>query len=129
MFDVTLDEMIPPPRPGAAGGRTRPIVSPGAVGGVIRGIFTKRMMPALHPSTFEVGSRLRESSIEVHPVLAGFLEQVQAVSVGLTQPIRDAVVDCTDIIVEGPHVVPGFLDLPALEEAVVAASCIRRTAA
>lgn len=100
------------------------IVSTDAVREVMRGIFTEAMMPALHTSTFEVPSRLRESTAGASPVLAGFREQVHAVAVGLTKLIRRSVVEGTDLIVEGAHVVPGFLELPAADEAVVAQQVI-----
>lgn len=100
------------------------IVSTDAVREVMRGIFTEEMMPALHTSTFEVPLRVRESVVGASPVLAGFREQVQAVAVGLTKLIRRSVVEGTDLIVEGAHVVPGFLELPATDEAVVAQQVI-----
>lgn len=96
------------------------IVSSDAVREVMRGIFTREMMPTLYASTFDVASHLREPPLGVDPVIAGFRRQVQAVSVGLTQLMRRAVVEGTDLIVEGAHIVPGFLELPSQAEAIVA---------
>lgn len=100
------------------------IVSTDAVREVMRGVVTREIMPSLHMSSFEVPSGVREPLTDVHPVLAGFREQVHAVAVGITQIIRRAVVEGTDLIVEGAHVVPGFLDLPSRDEAVVAQQII-----
>ncbi|MPZ74820.1 MAG: hypothetical protein GEU74_16685 [Nitriliruptorales bacterium] len=97
------------------------IVSSDAVREVMRGIFTREMMPSLHASSFDVAEHLREPPVDdTDPVIAGFRRQVQAVSVGVTQLIRRAVVEGTDVIIEGAHVVPGFVQLPDSSEAIVA---------
>lgn len=100
------------------------IVSTDAIREVMRGIFTREMMPTLHTSSFDVSTALREPGGETDPVLAGFRQQVQAVSVGVTQILRRAVVEGTDLIIEGAHVVPGFVDLPTRDEAIVASMVI-----
>ncbi len=96
------------------------IVSTDAIREVMRGIFTREMMPSIHTSSFDVASLLKEPTDDPDPVIAGFRQQVHAVSVGVTKIIRRAVVEGTDLIVEGAHVVPGYLDLPTRDEAVVA---------
>lgn len=100
------------------------IVSTDAVREVMRGIFTQAMMPSIHTSSFDVASVLRAPPDDSNPVLAGFREQVHTVSVGVTQILRRAVIEGTDLIVEGAHIVPGFLDLPPREDAIVAQMCI-----
>lgn len=94
-------------------------VSSDAIREVMRGIFTREMMPSIHASSFDVAEHLREPPGDADPVIAGFRRQVQAVSVGVTQLIRRAVVEGIDLIIEGAHVVPGFLRLPAAHEAIV----------
>ena len=96
------------------------IVSSDAVREVMRGIFTREMMPSLFASSFDVAEHMREPpGGDADPVIAGFRRQVGAVSVGITQLIRRAVVEGTDLVVEGAHVVPGFVQLPAPHEAIV----------
>jgi 2-phosphoglycerate kinase len=96
------------------------IISTDAVREVMRGIFTREMMPSLHTSSFNVATLLPELPLDADPVISGFREQVHAVSVGVTQLIRRAVIEGTDLIVEGAHVVPGVLALPARDQAIVA---------
>lgn len=96
------------------------IVSTDAVREVMRGIFTPEMMPSIHTSSFDVGRLLPDPPGAVDPVIAGFRQQVQAVSVGVNQILRRSVLEGTDIIVEGAHAVPGVLDLPGRDEAVIA---------
>ena len=96
------------------------IVSSDAIREVMRGIFTREMMPSIHASSFDVAEHLREPPGDADPVIAGFRRQVTAVAVGVTQLIRRAVVEGIDLIIEGAHIVPGFLQLPAANEAIVA---------
>lgn len=95
------------------------IVSTDAIREVMRGIFTKEMMPSLHTSSFDVTRLLPNLPGAADPVIAGYRQQVQAVSVGVTQVLRRAVLEGTDIIVEGAHLVPGATQLPGREDAVV----------
>ena len=101
------------------------IMSSDAIREVMRGIFTREMMPSLHTSSFDVAAHLREPPAgDADPVIAGFRRQVGAVSVGITQLIRRAVVEGTDLLIEGAHVVPGFLELPTRSEAIVASMIV-----
>lgn len=99
------------------------IVSTDAIREVMRGIFTPEMMPSLHTSSFDVCRLLPDlpgSPDDVDPVIAGFRQQVQAVSVGVSQVIRRALVEGTDVIIEGSHLVPGAAQLPGKDDAVIA---------
>ena len=101
------------------------IVSSDAIREVMRGIFTREMMPSIHASSFDVAEHLREPPAgDADPVIAGFRRQVQAVSVGITQLVRRAVVEGTDLIIEGAHVLPGFVQLPSRSEAIVASMVV-----
>ncbi|CAN5337167.1 2-phosphoglycerate kinase [soil metagenome] len=100
------------------------IVSTDAVREVMRGIFTREMMPILYASSFDTPSLLPDLHTEADPVVAGYRQQVRAVSVGVGKIVRRAVLEGTDLIVEGAHAVPGFLDLPAADEAIVASMVV-----
>jgi 2-phosphoglycerate kinase len=100
------------------------IVSTDAVREVMRGIFTKEMMPSLHTSSFEVTTLLQDPPGDADPVIAGFRHQVHAVAVGLAQLLQRALIEGTDLIVEGAHIVPGFLRFPSREAAIVVPSVI-----
>ena len=100
------------------------IVSSDAIREVMRGIFTKEMMPSLHTSSFDVAEHTHEPAGDADPVIAGFRRQVRSVSVGVTQLIRRAVVEGIDLVIEGAHVVPGFVQLPSTTEAMVASMVV-----
>lgn len=101
------------------------IVSSDAIREVMRGIFTREMMPSLHASSFDVASHLREPpSGDTDPVIAGFRSQVRAVSVGITQLIRRTVHEGIDLLIEGAHVLPGYVQLPSKSEAIVSSMIV-----
>ena len=101
------------------------IVSSDAIREVMRGIFTREMMPSLHASSFDVAEQLREPSTgDADPVIVGFRSQVRAVSVGITQLIRRTVHEGIDLLIEGAHVLPGYVQLPGRSEAIVSSMVV-----
>jgi 2-phosphoglycerate kinase len=88
------------------------VISTDAIREVLRAAFSKELMPTLHVSSFNADSALRVRSISSpsEQLIVGFQEQVTAVSVGMKALIARALEEGTDIIVEGAHVVPGFLE-------------------
>jgi 2-phosphoglycerate kinase len=97
------------------------VIPSDAVREVMRGLFSRELMPTLYTSSFDADSALREPpSRAVDRVMMGFREQTAAVAVGLRALIERAAVEGTSAIIEGAHVVPGFLDLERFTERVVA---------
>jgi len=94
------------------------VVATDAVREVMRALFSRELMPALHASSFEAGSVLREPPSR-DAVIVGFREQTAAVAVGLHALLDRAAMEGTSVIIEGAHVVPGFVDLSAWEDRVL----------
>jgi 2-phosphoglycerate kinase len=89
------------------------IISTDAVREVMRALFSERIMPALHTSSFEAREAIRGPiPRSADPVIVGFEEQVRAVSVGIEALIERSVLEGTDLILEGAHLVPGFIESP-----------------
>lgn len=87
------------------------VISTDAVREVLRAAFSRDLMPTLHASSFDAGTMLTSPlPARSDPVITGFREQVSAVAVGIKALITRAVGDGTDMIIEGAHVVPGFLE-------------------
>lgn len=88
------------------------VISTDAIREVLRSAFSKELMPALHVSSFDADLALRVGSVSsvAEQLIVGFQEQVVQVSVGIKALIARALAEGTDIIVEGAHVVPGFLE-------------------
>jgi 2-phosphoglycerate kinase len=86
------------------------VISTDAIREVMKGTFSKEFMPTLYTSSFDTGEVVRAKSPRADDaVLVGFRDQVSAVSVGVNALIERAVTEGTDMIIEGAHVVPGFL--------------------
>jgi 2-phosphoglycerate kinase len=99
------------------------VVSTDAVREVMRAMFSRELMPTLYRSSFEAGTALREPPTR-DAVVVGFREQVSAVSVGLDAILERAAIEGMSMILEGAHVVPGFLDLGSRQGRILAVPVI-----
>ncbi len=99
------------------------VVATDAVREVMRAVFSPELMPSLHASSFEAGEALREPPSR-DAVIVGFREQTAAVAVGVNALLDRAALEGTNLIIEGAHVVPGFLDPNAWGERVLAVPVI-----
>jgi 2-phosphoglycerate kinase len=96
------------------------VVATDAIREVMRALFTEKLMPTLYASSFDADSALREPPPRpADKVIVGFREQTAAVSVGIQAIVQRAVVEGTSVIIEGAHVVPGFLELDQYHERVL----------
>ena len=96
------------------------IVSTDAIREVMRAFFSQNLMPTIHTSSFDAESALiHPLPPDVDPVVAGFREQTLSVLVGVRAIINRALKEGTHIIIEGAHVVPGFITPDQFPEAFV----------
>ena len=96
------------------------VVSTDAVRQVLRSAFTEEMFPTLYASSFEAGEAVRQPIPHSGDrLIIGFREQAAAVAVGAQALIDRAIEEGTDIIIEGAHLVPGFLESIESEDAVI----------
>jgi len=95
------------------------VVASDAVREVMRAMLSRELMPSLHASSFEAGAALREPPGR-DAAIVGFREQTAAVAVGLQALIDRAALEGTSIVLEGAHVVPGFIDLSVWEDRILA---------
>lgn len=101
------------------------VVATDAVREVMRALFTKSLMPTLHTSSFDADTALREPPARsTDNVIVGFREQTAAVAVGIQALIERAAVEGTSVIIEGAHMVPGFIELAPYQERVLAVPVI-----
>ena len=99
------------------------VVASDAVREVMRAMFSRELMPSLHASSFEAGGVLREPPGR-DAAIVGFREQTSAVAVGLQALVERAALEGTSIILEGAHIVPGFFDLSAWDDRILAVPVI-----
>lgn len=95
-------------------------VSTDVIREVMRSLFAPELIPTLYNSSFSAFEKLR---IPLPPttdkVIVGFLEQAAMVWVGIRALIERAILERTNFIVEGAHVVPGIVDPQFFEDAYI----------
>lgn len=96
------------------------VVSTDAVREVLRSAFTEEMFPTLYTSSFEADKAIRQPIPHTGDrLIIGFREQARAVAVGAQALIDRAIAEGTDMIIEGAHLVPGFLEGVESDEALI----------
>ena len=84
---------------------------------VMRKIISRELSPVIHESSFVAHKALRVTPPpEFDHVLAGFKDHVGTVSVGIEAVIERALTEGISIIIEGVHIVPGFIRKDLLEK-------------
>lgn len=99
------------------------IVSTDAIREVMRSTLSPELVPHLHVSSFEAlaAQETVPSSVATEALLVGFLRQVAAVRVGVEQIIARSVLEQTDTVIEGVHLVPDLLPRPDPASAITVA--------
>ena len=96
------------------------VISTDAVREVLRSAFTAEMFPTLYASSFEADQAVRQPIPHSGDrLIIGFREQAAAVAVGTRALIDRAINEGTDLIMEGAHLVPGFLEGVESDKAIV----------
>lgn len=95
-------------------------ISTDAIREVMRAIFSQDLMPALYKSSFDAWKELRVPLDDNgDAVVVGFGEQTAAVSVGVRAMIERSIKESTNQIIEGVHLVPGFIDFSGFKNDAV----------
>ena len=85
------------------------LISTDMVREVMRKIVSKELNPIIHKSSFDAYESIRTPAIRVDAVIEGFISHVDVVNVGVEAIIERSLKEGISIIVEGVHVVPGFI--------------------
>jgi len=89
----------------------RNIISTDSIREVMRKTVSEELLPVLHSSSFDAHKSMKVPiSKEKDAVLTGFQLQVTEVSVGIEAIIERAIKEGTPTLIEGLHVVPGFIN-------------------
>ncbi|MCL2687166.1 MAG: 2-phosphoglycerate kinase [Methanobrevibacter sp.] len=98
----------------------RNMISTDMIREVMRKIVSKELSPVIHESSFTAYKGMRVPiSPEFDDVLAGFRDHVGTVSVGIEAVIERALKEGISIVIEGVHVVPGFINEKLMEKSNV----------
>lgn len=96
------------------------IVSTDSIRQVMRGIFSRDLMPAIYESSFDAWRGLRVPVPHgANPVIVGFREQTAVVATGIRSLIDRAVLEGVSTVIEGVHLVPGYIKPQQFENAWV----------
>ena len=90
----------------------------------MRAFFSRKFMPSIHYSSFEAGDRLRAPHEAGDPAISGFFEQSRSVLVGVRASLDRALEEGWSMVLEGVHLVPGLVELPAAAREAVVAQCV-----
>ncbi|MDO5832716.1 MAG: 2-phosphoglycerate kinase [Methanobrevibacter sp.] len=89
--------------------RLKNIISTDMIREVMRKIVSKELSPVIHKSSFDAYESIRTPSVSVDPVIEGFISHVDVVNVGIEAIIERSVKEGISTIIEGVHIVPGFI--------------------
>jgi 2-phosphoglycerate kinase len=96
------------------------MVSTDAIREIMRSFFSPELMPTLYKSSFNAWKNLRYPDPKsVDPVIEGFREQAEAVMVGIEAIIERAIDEGINMVIEGAHVLPGFISKRYSEKAFI----------
>lgn len=95
-------------------------VSTDSIREVMRGIFSRELMPAIYESSFDAWRGLRVPVPRgASPVIVGFREQAAVVATGIKSLIDRSVVEGVSMVLEGIHVAPGYIEPSQFKNAYV----------
>ena len=95
--------------------RLKNLISTDMIREVMRKIVSKELSPVIHKSSFDAYESIRTPSIRIDSVIEGFISHVDVVNVGIEAIIERSVKEGISTIIEGVHIVPGFIRKDLLE--------------
>ena len=81
---------------------------------IMRSIIPQNLIGPLHESSFEAGDSLQSEWVE-HKRLYAFQQQVEVVCEGVTAVLKRGVKEGLNMVLNGVHIVPGFLEESVLK--------------
>ena len=95
--------------------RLKNLISADMIREVMRKIVSQELSPVIHKSSFDAFEAIRIPSIRIDSVIEGFISHVDVVNVGIEAIIERSVKEGISTIIEGVHVVPGFIRKDLIE--------------
>ena len=89
--------------------RLKNLISTDMIREVMRKIVSQELSPVIHKSSFDAYESIRTPSIRIDSVIEGFISHVDVVNVGIEAIIERSVKEGISTIIEGVHIVPGFI--------------------
>ena len=95
--------------------RLKNLISTDMIREVMRKIVSKELSPVIHKSSFDAYESMRTPAIRIDEVIEGFISHVDVVNVGIEAIIERSAKEGISTIIEGVHVVPGFIRQDLIE--------------
>ena len=96
---------------------TSRVVSTDSLRQIMRIMFSPDLLPVIHSSSYSAWKELDYPFIDkADPVIGAFREQVERVTVCIRAMIDRAIEENMHMIIDGVHVVPGFINLKAYKD-------------
>lgn len=96
------------------------VVGTDSIREVMRGIFSRELMPAIYESSWDAWQALRVPVPHgASPVIVGFREQAAVVATGMKSLIERSVLEGVSLVLEGIHVAPGYIEPSQFKNASV----------
>jgi 2-phosphoglycerate kinase len=95
--------------------RLKNLISTDMIREVMRKIISKDLSPVIHKSSFNAHESIRTTSIRIDNVIEGYISHVDVVNVGIEAIIERSIKEGISTIIEGVHVVPGFVKQNLIE--------------
>ncbi len=86
------------------------IIETDTVREIMRNMVSAELIPSLHRSSFNADETVKADLVD-DPLIYGFSQQVDVVSAGVKPVIDRGIEEGVNSIVDGVHVVPGYLEL------------------
>ncbi len=101
-------------------------VSTDIIRGMLRTMFSEKMLPATHKSSYLVGEKLKlPPGSSTNKVVVGYHEQSLLINVNVESIIRRCIDENLDIIINGVHLLPGLIDRSKFPRAVIVKIVLR----
>jgi 2-phosphoglycerate kinase len=85
------------------------VIATDAIRQVVRAFFSRESIPVVHVSSFEAGTTVAHDDIGGDPDLSAFVRQAEIVRTGVAAIVERAAQEQAPLILEGVHLIPGFL--------------------
>ena len=95
--------------------RLKNLISTDMIREVMRKIVSEDLSPVIHKCSFDAYESVRTPAIRIDSIIEGFISQVDVVNVGVEAIIERSAKEGISTIIEGVHIVPGFIRHDLLE--------------
>lgn len=91
------------------------LISTDMIREVMRKIVSVDLSPVIHKSSFNAYESIKVHKLMADSVIEGFVSHIEVVNVGIEAIIERSIKEGISIIIEGVHVVPGFINKELME--------------